>query len=275
MASPFLADTHIHSDNSGDAVHSVTLLCEYAERAGLGVVAITDHCDIDLYHKYQLEKRLAQSFLDARRAAGIYSDKRLEVLAGVELAQGLRERALTEKILSVWDFDYVIMSQHSAEGMAMDFGDMTREDYQSGKHDFAKLLLGYYEEIVRVCRDGFGDSLAHLTYPLRYFVEYGVKFDMKDSEAYIREALKILAETGKALEVNTSGLRQTIGETFPPRKYIEWFRELGGEYVTIGSDAHNCRDVGAGVREAAELLKSCGFLHAVYFKKRRPVSYKL
>ena len=56
---------------------------------------------------------------------------------------------------------------------------------------------------------------------------------------------------------------------------LECYRELGGKYVTIGSDAHVTKYVGAGFTEAAAALKRTGFDSYTIYKDRCPVQIPL
>ena len=81
-----------------------------------------------------------------------------------------------------------------------------------------------------------------MTYPLRYIIgKYQIPVDMKPYEEVIREILKTLADKNLALEINTAGLRREIGQTSPTLEYVKLFRELGGELLTFGSDAHRAQ----------------------------------
>ena len=74
-----------------------------------------------------------------------------------------------------------------------------------------------------------------------------------------RPDFKKLIAGNKALEVNTSGLRQELGKTMPSYPIIKRFREFGGKFVTLGSDAHRWADVAGGVEHGMELLERAGF----------------
>ena len=93
---------------------------------------------------------------------------------------------------------------------------------------------------------------------------------MGDFQDRLDKVLKKLSENDKALEVNTSGLRQKINRTLPDEDVIRRFRELGGKYVTIGSDAHRWGDVGSGIEDGLQLLLKCGFTHFTVYEKRKP-----
>jgi histidinol-phosphatase (PHP family) len=47
------------------------------------------------------------------------------------------------------------------------------------------------------------------------------------------------------------------------------YAELGGETVTTGSDAHSVQEVGAGLKEAEELIRAAGLRYVATFKNRK------
>lgn len=57
--------------------------------------------------------------------------------------------------------------------------------------------------------------------------------------------------TGRALEVNTNR------KPFP--EIVRWWKDLGGETVTFGSDAHSPALVGDGFPEAVAMVEALGF----------------
>ena len=89
------------------------------------------------------------------------------------------------------------------------------------------------------------------------------------------EILKRTAETGKALEINTAGLRQPIGKLSPEFATVKRFHELGGEYITYGSDAHYAEDVGKGMEEAYDAMLAAGFTELTIFQQRTPLKLKI
>ena len=52
-------------------------------------------------------------------------------------------------------------------------------------------------------------------------------------------------------------------------------KRLGGEIVTVGSDAHRPSAAAAAVREGYELLKNCGFDYVTVFRQRKPEFIRL
>lgn len=267
MDYPILVDSHTHSDHSPDGIDPVSAMCEYAEKAGLYAVAITDHCEIDSFFEDSSERSLMQSYISVMKAKTVYG-RRLEVLAGVEFGQVCHNPEVTEKALKMRPFDFILASVHRIRGHE----DFYFLDYSTV--DFHEVFAQYLDELAEtVAWDNF-DSLAHLTYPLRY-VPDDMKFDISPFNSRIDEILKNLAKSGKALEINTSGLRQKIGVTLPPQDIVKRFRELGGELITIGSDAHKCRHVAYRLVEGMKSAKAAGFNKIVFYKNRKPIEIKI
>ena len=56
----------------------------------------------------------------------------------------------------------------------------------------------------------------------------------------------------------------------PDESVLRLYRALGGEIITIGSDAHSTRYVGCRSAQTQELLRSCGFRYITTFDKGKP-----
>ena len=258
-------DMHTHTDNSPDGIHSTMYMCEQAQMHGLRAVAFTDHCEVDAYYRDNYDKSTVQAYFEVAKARNVYSG-RLLVLEGIELGQAPYEPELAEKSVGLYRYDIVIGSIHNLRG---------REDFWTlpcTQEDVVPLLTEYFDEIEHLVDWGHFDTLAHLTYPLRYMVgEHGLKVDLAQFSKKIDAILMKLAASGKALDINTSGLRQPIGRTLPDADIVRRFRELGGEHITVGSDAHRANDIGAGIERGMEIAKACGFDHVTIFQDRAPV----
>ena len=110
-----------------------------------------------------------------------------------------------------------------------------------------------------------------MTYPFRYLAgNADINVDIKKYSQRIDAILELLIKNRKALEVNTSGLRQVIGRTLPDEDIVRRFRELGGKYVTVGSDAHRWGDIGAGIEDGYNMLLRCGFTHFTVYREHQP-----
>lgn len=260
-----LPDSHTHTLFSPDSEEPVESLCAAAAEKGISHLTITDHCECNEFEKDSYGERIGGSFAAAKAQQGAFGD--LQILCGVELAQPMQNPEAARKLLSSHAFDFVLGSIHAIRGeQDFYFLDYTAMD------DPCALLDRYFEEELELVRDwGDFDSLAHLTYPLRYLMgEYGVSVDLRRFSGIVDDIFRTLIRSGRALEVNTSGLRQKIGKLLPDREYLQRYRELGGKLVTIGSDAHRGADVGTGLEEGAAMLRACGFSEIAVYEKRAP-----
>lgn len=265
-------DLHMHTSSSFDGNYSATLMCGSAVENELATIAITDHFDVDFYEAHNLESRQKSSYEDIICARSVFENK-IQLLRGIEMGQPTYDLELTEKSLARYEYDFVIGSIHNLRQMP-DFGDL---DYPNLTQDeIYSLLEKYFEEMLILAKWSGFDTLAHLTYPMRYIVQSGrFNTDLSRFDDVTDEIFKTLIANGKALEINTSGLRQPIGKTMPTENYVRRFRELGGELLTLGSDAHFTEHVGAGIDNGYEIAENCGFKYVTFFKNRKPVQVKI
>lgn len=262
----YLSDCHMHSDCSRDAEDPAMMMSEAAERQGLYAITLTDHCECNTYQEEGYDHSVRQSYFEAKKAAAVFRG-RLRVYAGVELGQPLQNLPAAQDVLSSCSFDFVLGSLHNLAGM---------EDFYFLDYDPQKvpaLLSRYFDELLEMVRWNGFDSLAHMTYPYRYIVgEHGIPAALyPDYGDQIDEILSLLVKNRKALEVNTSGLRQKLGQTMPPLQVLRRFRQLGGQYVTLGSDAHRWGDIGSGIEDGLALLLQAGFDRFTVYVGREPV----
>ncbi|MFA9380290.1 MAG: histidinol-phosphatase HisJ family protein [Acetanaerobacterium sp.] len=263
-----LYDSHTHSDNSSDGRESVTFMCERGVAMGLRGISITDHCEVDNYEGGRYHISIRQSYFECLKAKSVFRGG-LIVSAGIELGQPLSNPEISEKLLSSYEFDFVLASMHSmtsgTDYYYIDYSDMSDADVHA-------LLRTYFQDVLDICRWNGFDSLAHLTYPIRYIMgTCGIPVDLDDYADVIDEILKTLVQNKKALEINTSGYRQGLETALPPLSCVKRFKELGGEYVTIGSDGHRSEDVGKNIADGMQLATDAGFEQFAIYLARTPM----
>lgn len=266
-----LCDLHIHSNNSFDAENTVEELCESALSSGLGVIAVTDHCEAEFINAGDncefgsFDRQIPKSLSDIAMAAEKYRG-RLKVLRGLELGEPMHDPAQTEKALAYGELDFTLASVHNLRGR----DDFYYMDFDSV--DINLILREYFEELAETASFDRFDSLAHLTYPIRYIFERTGEFpDLSLFYAQIDNIFNILIKNNKALEINVSGLFKPMNQTLPDLPLVKRFRELGGKYITVGSDAHTADMVGKGIEEGLRIAKLAGFEHYAYFEDHKPV----
>jgi len=174
------------------------------------------------------------------------------------------------EILKAYPFDFIICSQHLVGTQ-----DPYYQVYFDGKTQKEAYSL-YLAEILRILRqvDNY-DVVGHIGYLTRYWPGSEPKaLTYQDHSDLIDEILRHAIQNGKGIELNTSGFLQT-GDFLPTQKILSRYFALGGEILTIGSDAHSAAQVGFMIPEAIEFVKSLGARYLCTFSARRPEFHKL
>ncbi len=257
-------DMHTHSDDSYDGNHSCVLLCDSAAEKKAKGIAITDHLDVD-DPELSVRTLVTNQFVHTSRVKYAFKHD-LKVFQGIELGQGIYRKELSEQILNDIHYDFVLGSIHNLENMQdFYFLDYTKENVD-------ELLERYFEAELELAEWNKTDSLAHLTYPLRYICgNYKIPVDLTPYGRIIDAILETLIKNEKALELNVSSINAYHCDFMPGRDIIKRFKELGGMYVTVGSDAHYCERVCEGIEGGYDLLLECGFDMVTIYKKREPI----
>lgn len=265
---PAFVDLHVHSTCSGDGVST---LAEHARRAaelGLAEVGFCEHQDFDPRDRSYLF--LDPARYDAEIEAARQAVPSVRFRQGIEITYQASLEALIRAWLAEYEWDYVVASVH-----LVDYDDtwaMISEPHAVGAyfetHSQRQAYVPYFEELLRAVESGLGDVLGHLDLVKRYGAAHYGPFQPTDFEDEICAVLHAAVARGVGLEINTSGLRQAPGEPYPALTVLRWYRDLGGELLTVGSDAHRAADLGAGIPEALDLARQAGFRAIATFEAR-------
>ena len=262
-------DLHIHSRYSFDGSASLEEICQAARDHGVGVISLTDHCDL-LDGPEGISAYLACEEELKKAYAALPEQPGLEVLYGVELGNPHEFPAETEKFLSPREFDFIIGSIH----FLPDGSDIYKLPYASAE-EIDDMFRQHFISMRKLAEYGNFDTLAHLDYPLRKLQNKVANTSMLAYRDLIEPILAILAEKGLALEINTRGTYDWQNRVGPEDWVLTRFRELGGKYITIGSDSHVTQYIGAGFEDAAAALRRCGFDSYTIYRNRQPVQIPL
>ena len=234
--------------------------CERALEVGLPAIAFTEHADWALVHEGQHSVDLNGYFESVERCRARFPG--LRILTGVELGEPHWFPSETAAVLAAGPLDQVLGSIHCIRlgGGMLDASQFRTRDGL----DFPGAVRAYFAEVLAMVDSGQAfETLAHLDYPKRYWLDGLAPYREQDYEPEIRAILKAAARTGRVLEVNT-----TRGFTLcPDLTVVRWWREVGGQAVQYGSDAHQPDKVAEGFRVATQMVESAGFKPA-----RDPVS---
>ena len=162
-------------------------------------------------------------------------------------------------------FDFIIGSSHF-----IDKKDPYFPDFFEGKSE-REVYEHYFEVTLNRIRtlDCF-DSFGHLDYIVRYGPSANRHYSFQAYQDHIDPILKALVEKGKSLECNTAGFRYGLNHPNPSEDILKRYHELGGELITLGSDAHSPKAIACEFDRMQAILKDCGFRYIMVYRQRKP-----
>ena len=271
-----LTDFHIHSICSDDAHDTMADMALASYGRGVRIMCFTDHVDLDDYRTGRPDPNCFDIWPDIRRScaeAKAAAPGDLEILCGIELGQANHDVPRAEAIANTEGLDFVIGSLHNLRGTP-DFSVLRYISYGDCKH----YLSLYVQELLELSQLDCFDVMAHIGYTRRYMLRDGfdIPLTMKNHGDELETIFKNLISKGKGIEMNCSGLRSAgIHDVIPVLSVIKRYRELGGEIITVGSDAHCVADASVGIERGFELLREAGFEYVTVYRKRRPEFIKI
>ena len=266
MDRKILWDCHMHSSFSADSDTPMESMIQRAVELGLKGITFTEHLDPDYpatpdgldfsldIPSYQ--KKLAE-------LSDTYKDK-IQIRFGIELGLQMHLGEYFDSLLAQVPFDFAIGSSHLVHGY-----DPYYPEFFEGRKEFL-CYMEYFESILENISvyDGF-DVYGHIDYIIRYVPDGDRVFSYKKHADQVDAILKLLIEKGKGIEINTGGYKAGLSEPNPCHDVLRRYKELGGEIITMGSDAHTTEYVAYRFADAKEVLKECGFRYFTVFRERK------
>ena len=274
-----MVDYHIHTNHSIDADGSCSEYCERALSLGLKEVCFTNHCELDPKRDDNLirigktklpltAENLGRLGAEISKITASYKKRGLIVRFGLEVGfyDGIKSRL--KDVTGMLELDFLIAGIHCLDHVCID----SSKEYESyfKKYKAGEVLTRYYHEVGKLAGHGLFDALAHLDVYKKYGIGFYGNQIRKLPEDALRAIFKQMAGNGLALEINTAGLRR-VNEFYPSAAIMKMAREEGLEFITIGSDCHKVDDLGKGIKEGIEFVKSFGYKAVYGFEKRKPI----
>jgi len=265
-----LWDMHMHSCFSSDSEAQPEKMIQKAKEIGLTGIYFTDHMDYDYSKTEDIFTFDVKKYFEALTPLKSNYDDHLKICIGLELGLQPHLAKRHQTLLTAHPFDFVIGSSHLVNGEDPYY----KEYFENKAEDDAYLdyFISIKENILAF--DGF-DVYGHLDYIVRYGPnknKYYSYFKFKD---IIDEILKLLIERGKGIEINTGGFKYGLAHPNPTQDIIKRYKELGGEIITIGSDAHTPEHIGYDFNKLPAILKEAGFDYYTIFTNRQPTFIKI
>ena len=262
-------DQHCHCRVSPDSEAPMRLMAESARDHGMELVCFTDHVDMDddrtgapmIEWQGRWETALAEW-----NAVTADPPKGIELRLGMELGEANHQPEAARAAAARPELDFVLGSLHNLRN-TMDFYHIP----YASEAECDRWNRKYLAELRELAAVDFYDVMAHIGYTSRYMHRRGFSSAITPEEyrEELEDIFRTLIQGGRGIEVNVSGLREGH-TTYPTAPVLSLYRELGGEIITVGSDAHDGAAAGVAVREGFELLESLGFRYVARFTKRKP-----
>lgn len=256
-------DYHMHTRISFDSDADPIAMLRAAERAGLNEICFTEHYDIHPLRPSEIEPPDLEEY---RRNIELLRSQNspVKIKMGIELGVTTELLPQFEKIADDFPCDFVICSQHFIHGedpYDEGFFDM----YPDWKEDYLRAILSSISSFNKY------SVVGHIGYPGKYC---GQAMRYLENPDLIDSIFKKVISDGKGIEINTSSF-SALGEFVPASCILHRYLELGGEIITLGSDAHYPSRVGENIRRAKELLLSLGFKYVCTFSDMKPTFHTL
>jgi histidinol-phosphatase (PHP family) len=232
---------------------------------GFDEICFTEHIDYGFPNAFCCDcNSYLKNFLEFQEA---YKNQ-IILKFGIEF--GVQEHHINyfQKIFNNYPFDFVLMSFHQVEDK-----ELWNQDFQRGKTQDEYNYI-YFDEMYNSVK-AFDDFsvLAHMDLLRRYDL-YG-EYPFSKSKDQIEQIFKLIIEKGKGIEVNTSSYRYNLKDLTPSTDILKFYKEMGGEIITIGSDSHCEKHLGSHIKEVREILKTLGYKYFCTFDKMKPIFHKL
>lgn len=257
-------DFHIHSEFSIDGKYPMVDFARKAIEKNMKAICFTDHIDLEVSkNKIDIGFIPSDYFRKANQVKYNYK-KKIEILAGVEIGFKPELKKRYDELIGNNPFDFVILSIHSIESE-----DIHKDNFTSNKNPLESLSI-YYDYIYS-CIENYDnyDVLGHIDYIDRYFKDPELIPDFKKYSDRVERILKHVIASKKGIEINTAGLRYGLKYFHPKADILKLYWELGGEIITIGSDAHTPEHLNYEFESVQRFLKYLGFKNIFIFRERK------
>lgn len=264
-------DFHSHSHFSDDCGYTMEDMIKGAIKNNVSTLCFTDHMDHDYGNcDFDYVFDVDEYFKTFKQLKEKYSGN-IKLLAGVEIGMQPKLIGKIHKLMPLDPFDFIIMSIHTAKGLELHEGDFYKD--KTAKQAFRD----YYEDLY-TCVSDFDnfDIVGHVDIINRYtkFLK-NPEINFSEYEDLVVEVLKKVIAKDKGIEVNTSGKRYGLPDFHPEYKILKMYKELGGETITFGSDAHVPKHTGFCYGEVMDMLKGLGFKYIASFENREKKFMKI
>ena len=253
-------DQHMHSHYSFDSEQPIKEYLLKAKEEGISHFVLTEHLDVNYLDKgkdivFDIDKENEELSELQKEFPSI------KILRGIEIGYKPNDINRIQNFIQGHRFDVINFSMHESDGIDYYF----KEPFNEKGID--KVLDIYFSRQLEAVTnyDDF-DVLCHIDYGFKtaYLIDNNLSIDKY--EDIISKIMKTVIKKNKVLELNTK-----VQEFLPlehTRYILNLYKSLGGQYITISSDAHKINRYRSSFDKYIPLIKEYG-LKLVYFIDRK------
>jgi histidinol-phosphatase (PHP family) len=265
-------DAHLHTDLSPDSDVPIDAFATSAAQRGIAEIAITDHVDFEPGAPAHAYTTFDQRERVVRAAAERWADRGVAIRFGVEITWDRRWASEIRDHLATHAYDFAIGSVHVYRESPYAAANVA--SWVDGR-SLPEIVAPYFDEVESAARSGLFDAIGHIDFIKRYLIPHVSPADLAAAPELYERILVALVESGAALEINTSGLRQAANETYPSPAVVARFRALGGRGVTVGSDAHRTDTFAWALDDGYGAAAAAGFDALTFRRGGAPVAVQI
>ncbi len=261
-------DQHVHSKYSMDSNQELEPYIKKAIALGCSYFVTTDHYDFDLI-EHHIDWMVDYEAL--KKDLLMYQKKypMIQMLLGIEM--GYRSDHLEDmnRQLKKENYDVVNLSIHDNA-----YADFYWEKYFI-KYGVDELMNAYFDEMIEATATFFDyNVLSHIDYAFKTIYLMDNNYKISKYEEKIKKVMQNLIQNGKSFEINTK-VQEAIHDDHHTIYLLKLYKSLGGEKLTLSSDAHSVERYMSSFEHYQKLIKACGFDSLVYFIKRKEYKVNL
>jgi histidinol-phosphatase (PHP family) len=251
-----IVDLHNHTTLCNHASGSVDEYIQQAIKHKTKYFGFSDHAPMNFDPKYRMNFNQMSMYENMIKKAQVKYKNQINILLAYEV--DYIEGLIDEKVLSA-DVDYLIGSVHYIKEWGFDNPEFIG-NYEEKNID--QIWKEYFDAIENMAKSGHFDIVGHID-----LIKIFKFMPKKDIRLIAKNALKAIKKADMTIELNVSGYRKPIGESYPSDLLLEVISELEIP-ITFGSDSHSPEHVSFKNDEIILLAHKYGYTQCATFRKR-------
>ena len=263
-----LFNYHSHTVLCGHALNTVEEMVLSAIDKNFSEIGISEHYGSSWFTHTIWPEKVDYYFSECNRVKEKYKDK-IKVKIGVELDWEEYNHNIRFKDLQKYDLDYILGSVHQINNVGI-----TGNEFYADKTE-NEAYTQYFQALRELVCTNMFNCVAHFDFIKRGANSYYGEFKPEIYKELICDVINEIVKRNMCIEINTNGYHwNDLNDFYPNIKILEWYKELGGKYITYGSDSHKIGHLGTKINEIYDIIRSLGFKDVATYNKRivQPVS---